>query len=69
MNVISTAMIRQLGLTFYSLSDVRFTDLTIKITDHLKDRATSLSVLKARSRRDIKTNSLLCSFRTLILSV
>ncbi|SLM37975.1 Ribonuclease H-like domain [Lasallia pustulata] len=34
MNVISTAMARQLGLTFHSLSDVGFAGLTMKTADH-----------------------------------
>ena len=34
MNVISTAMIKQLSLSFHSLSDVEFTDLITKTADH-----------------------------------
>ena len=34
MNIISTAIIRQLRLQFHSLSDVSFTGLTIKTADH-----------------------------------
>ena len=34
MNIISTAMIKQLNLSFHSLSDVEFTDLIIKTADY-----------------------------------
>ena len=34
MNIIFTAMIKQLNLSFHSLSDVEFTDLIIKTADH-----------------------------------
>ena len=34
MNIIFTAMIKQLNLSFHSLSDVEFTDLIMKTADH-----------------------------------
>ena len=36
MNVIFTAMIKQLSLSFHSLFNVEFTDLILKTADHKK---------------------------------